>query len=652
MCNVGVGARRGRTEAHSAYSSHASPLSSSTRLRYSSSPHGGGRVFRSSASSAFAAASSSTVDRELSQAAQISSQFRTARTRERAQLEELNDRFAGFVDRVHELELQNRSLEAELDALRRRHHAQPHRLGALYEQEARALRAAVEQVQAERQEALGRRESLEQALGDLEGRRREEELGRQETEVRLLELRGEADRAALARAEAEKRTEALLDELTFLKKIHEEEVSELQAQAQLQARVQAEIEGEAAGAAVPDLSGALRDIRAQYEGLAAKNARSAEEWFRGKVGTLSESVAQHSHAVRTSKDEAGEVRGQLQSRLLDIDACRGVNCSLEKQLVDVEERQAAEVAVLQVRGGPGRRDGGGAGLHQAGDEWLPEGLPGLLNIKMALDIEIAAYRKLLEGEESRFSRVGTVGGASSSMQYRSHSVSVAAPPSFSRPLFAPGPRSGGSYLATSRVHLGSTFIASRSHKVQATPQPEEEEEKEKEKEEEVEVKEKVEGGDEDKEEDKEEEEKEEGGEGGDEEEEKPEMTEDTKEGAERQEETKETEKEEEVVTEDKEATEQVVEKEVSDDSGKSGGVKQAGKEDKDKGEKKIGEEEKKEVGKAKVEEKKKTEQEDEVKPEMKGEKEGGKEGGKEKQESEQPREESKKEEAATEKAKK
>ncbi|KAG7265858.1 hypothetical protein CRUP_015556 [Coryphaenoides rupestris] len=386
---VGVGARRGRTEAHSAYSSHASPLSSSTRLRYSSSPHGGGRVFRSSASSASPPPPPPPWIGELSQGGADQLQFRTARTRERAQLEELNDRFAGFVDRVHELELQNRSLEAELDALRRRHHAQPHRLGALYEQEARALRAAVEQVQAERQEALGRRESLEQALGDLEGRRREEELGRQETEVRLLELRGEADRAALARAEAEKRKEALLDELTFLKKIHEEEVSELQAQAQLQARVQAEIEGEAAGAAVPDLSGALRDIRAQYEGLAAKNARSAEEWFRGKVGTLSESVAQHSHAVRTSKDEAGEVRGQLQSRLLDIDACRGVNCSLEKQLVDVEERQAAEVAVLQDLVAEMEGELGSTKQEMSG--YLKD-YQDLLNIKMALDIEIAAYR--------------------------------------------------------------------------------------------------------------------------------------------------------------------------------------------------------------------------------------------------------------------
>lgn len=33
----------------------------------------------------------------------------------------------------------------------------------------------------------------------------------------------------------------------------------------------------------PDLTGALRDIRAQYEAIAAKNISEAEDWYKSKV---------------------------------------------------------------------------------------------------------------------------------------------------------------------------------------------------------------------------------------------------------------------------------------------------------------------------------------------------------------------------------
>uniref|UniRef100_A0A3B3V6W9 Neurofilament light polypeptide-like n=1 Tax=Poecilia latipinna TaxID=48699 RepID=A0A3B3V6W9_9TELE len=410
----------------------------------------------------------------LHQAAQISSDFRAVRTQERGQLQELNDRFASFIERVRELEQQNRALEAELLLLRQRH-AEPSRLRALYEQEARTLRAAVDEARAEQQTVLGQRERLEQTLNSLQGRYEEEMLAREEAEGKLMEARREADEAALGMAELEKGVETLLDELTFLKRIHEGEVAELQTQVQL--GVQLAVESEAAA---PDLSGALRDIRSQYERLAARNMQAAEEWFRGKVGSLTETVAQHSSAVKSSKDEAGEYRRQLQARILEIDACRGLNVSLEKQLHEMEEKQSAEIAAMHDT--IGELENELRGTKQEMAHYLKE-YQDLLNVKMALDIEIAAYRKLLEGEESRFS-VGVPGGVAS---LYSHSM---------------------------------VGIISASHAQQAEASPPAEEEEEEEEEEAEEVK-GEEGGEEQKEEEEEEQgEKEEEEEGGEQEEEK------------------------------------------------------------------------------------------------------------------------------------
>uniref|UniRef100_A0A4W4FYX4 IF rod domain-containing protein n=2 Tax=Electrophorus electricus TaxID=8005 RepID=A0A4W4FYX4_ELEEL len=365
-----------RSRSHAVYASHTSSLSTS-RLHYASPS-------RASAASVLLLSSPArSVELDLGQAAQVSSDFRAVRTQEKAQLQELNDRFAGFIERVHELEQQNRALEAELLLLRQRH-GEPSRLRALYEQEARTLRAAVEEARLEKQAMLSQRERAEETLRVLQGHYEDEVLARENAEGRLLEARKEADEGALFQVEMEKKVNSLLDELAFLKKVHEGEITELQAQVQFGAQIAVETE-----AIKPDLSSALRDIRSQYERLAARNMQAAEEWFRGKVGHLTESVAHHTDAVRNTKDEAGEYRRQLQARILEIDACKGLNDSLEKQLRDVEDKQSAEIAAMQDTISELESDLRATKGEMA--RYLKE-YQDLLNVKMALDIEIAAYR--------------------------------------------------------------------------------------------------------------------------------------------------------------------------------------------------------------------------------------------------------------------
>ncbi|XP_050949027.1 neurofilament light polypeptide [Labeo rohita] len=543
--------QRGRSR--TTFSAHPPSLSSS-RLHYASPGRTSAGLLMSSPGR--------SVDMDISHAAQVSSEFRAVRTQEKAQMQELNDRFAGYIERVHELEQQNRALEAELLLLRQRH-VEPSRLRGLYEQEVRTLRAAVEEARMERQAALSHRETMENALRSLQASYEEEVVAREDAEGRLLEARKEADDGALAQVELEKKVDLLLNELAFLKKVHEGEISELQAQIQYGAQIAIEAE-----AAKPDLSSALRDIRAQYEKLAAKNIQSAEEWFRGKMGHLTESVVHHTDAVRSSKDEAGEYRRQLQACVLEIDACKGLNESLEKQLREVEDKQSSEIAAMQDT------------ISDLEDElratkgemarYLKE-YQDLLNVKMALDIEIAAYRKLLEGEESRFNvgMGGLVGG---------YSVG----PVYSRPMFSLSTLSSGSpYLLGSRLVSASlsadeAITSSQAQEAAASPSKEEEEAEE-EKEEEEEVKE------------EEAEEKEE---------EEEETKEEEEEGAEQEEEK---EKEEEATAEEEEAgaeeEEAAAEEEEKGDKEEETEVKEGEEEEGgEEGEQKEGEEEEGEKG--------------------------------------------------------